>query len=316
MTPLLAPRAGQKTGVHAYDVAHYSGVEPVTSNIFAGQGMSSVWQRDLISREPVSHISVPANASIVLLCRTSGPYIQRARLAGTAYNVEVKPNFFMLLPSGIDSIWFDQTERVQGWFHLHFDKTIQDRIAAELGWNFTRITTCVSVELRKLADTAIHLSGNVAPPALIWDSLCWMILYHFSRCNTASGQVDVRLGHHLAPWQARRAVEFMRANLDRDITLNDISGICHVSPYHFARGFKNSLGRPPYQYLMLLRMERARDLLLSSTMSVTQIALSVGYDTPQAFARAFRRIHGISPSHFRIDRANCPRGIWLPKQMC
>jgi AraC family transcriptional regulator len=58
-------------------------------------------------------------------------------------------------------------------------------------------------------------------------------------------------------------------------------------------------GRTPYELLISLRMERARDLLRDPRLQVTDVAFAVGYKTPSSFAAAFHKLVGVTPSAFR-----------------
>jgi AraC family transcriptional regulator len=103
----------------------------------------------------------------------------------------------------------------------------------------------------------------------------------------------------LAPWQVRRVQEFIASNLARDVSLSEIAHVSGLSQFHFARAFKKSVGVPPYVYQRRCRIERACSLLADRALSVLDVALSVGFESPQAFARAFRRETGCSPTEYR-----------------
>jgi len=103
----------------------------------------------------------------------------------------------------------------------------------------------------------------------------------------------------LAQWQMKRVMEVMRARLAEDIRLNELAGIAGLSPFHFTRAFRTAAGRTPHQMLVQLRIERAEQLLIATKRSILEIALEVGYGSGQAFARAFKRIHGVTPEYYR-----------------
>ncbi len=103
----------------------------------------------------------------------------------------------------------------------------------------------------------------------------------------------------LAPWAERRAIELMRARLSEDISLDELSAEAQLSPFHFARMFKQSLGVPPRVYLTRLRMEKACDLLERTGLPITEIALEVGYASNQVLARVFLKHMRVSPSDYR-----------------
>jgi AraC-like DNA-binding protein len=71
--------------------------------------------------------------------------------------------------------------------------------------------------------------------------------------------------------------------------------------------FREVLGRSPIRYLTEWRMHRAAELLATSDLSVFAVARRVGYDSEEAFSRAFKRDRGLSPSHWRAARAAPPR---------
>ncbi|ATD67355.1 AraC family transcriptional regulator [Luteimonas chenhongjianii] len=103
----------------------------------------------------------------------------------------------------------------------------------------------------------------------------------------------------LATGAQRRCVDLMHARLSEDISLDELAAEAQLSPFHFARMFKQSVGVPPRAYLTRLRMERACELLEGTELSVTEIALEVGYSSNQVLARIFRKHQQMSPSDYR-----------------
>jgi AraC family transcriptional regulator len=103
----------------------------------------------------------------------------------------------------------------------------------------------------------------------------------------------------LAPWAERQCLEMMRERLSEDVSLDDLAAQARLSPFHFARMFKQSLGVPPRVYLTRLRIEKACELLEHTDLPVTQIALEVGYSSNQVLARVFLKHRRISPSDYR-----------------
>ena len=106
----------------------------------------------------------------------------------------------------------------------------------------------------------------------------------------------------LAPWQTRRCTEFLMDHAGNNIGLEQLAALVGLSPFHFARAFKQTIGVPPHRYQLKVRVEKAKALLLETDASVTEIAFDVGYESSQALARLFRREVGVSPSDFRRTR--------------
>jgi len=103
----------------------------------------------------------------------------------------------------------------------------------------------------------------------------------------------------LAPWQVKRVTSHLNEHLAEDVSLADLAALVGLSTFHFCRAFKQSTGLPPHRWQVARRIERARELLESSNLPVTEVAARVGYDDPTLLARAFRKAVGVSPSDYR-----------------
>lgn len=98
----------------------------------------------------------------------------------------------------------------------------------------------------------------------------------------------------------QRVLDHVERHLDDDLDLGTLSRVAAFSKFHFHRQFKAFFGVSVHRYVQLARLERAsRQLAGLRGQSVTEIALSAGYEAPDAFARAFRQRFKQSPSDFR-----------------
>lgn len=132
------------------------------------------------------------------------------------------------------------------------------------------------------------------------DMLCAQLLRLHCAAALPRGSGWGRRG--LARWQVRRVTDYMLANLDRPIGLDELAAQARLSRYHFCTAFRQATGRTPHFWLTELRMARARQLLADPLLSISQVALDVGYATPSAFAAAFRRTVGMTPGAWRRSR--------------
>ena len=165
-----------------------------------------------------------------------------------------------------------------------------------------------------VADAAIAaLAGKIqdevqhALPAqgFMLNALVNQLSVHLVR-NHVIGRRDPKLELSRAGLLDRRirlAVELMHDNYGRELSLEEVAGAAFLSPYHFARLFKQITGQTTGEYLTNLRVERARQLLLDTRLQIGQIAGDVGYRSQSHFARVFRAITGLSPAAYRAAGA-------------
>lgn len=98
----------------------------------------------------------------------------------------------------------------------------------------------------------------------------------------------------------RKVLEHIDAHLDEELSLEVLSALSSFSKYHFHRQFSELFGLGVHKYVQLVRLRRAsRQLAFRSELRVIDIALESGYESPEAFARAFKKAVGQTPSEFR-----------------
>jgi AraC family transcriptional regulator len=106
----------------------------------------------------------------------------------------------------------------------------------------------------------------------------------------------------LAGWQIARVRAFIDRNLHRTIHASDLGAVARRSTAHFSRSFKQAFGEPPHAYIVRRRLEKACHLMLTSSASLSEIALSVGFSDQAHLCKLFRRAFGQSPSKWRRER--------------
>jgi AraC family transcriptional regulator len=99
-----------------------------------------------------------------------------------------------------------------------------------------------------------------------------------------------------------RVLTHIQQNLDETLDLEELADLACFSPYHFHRVFKGMLGESLKSHIRRLRLERAAMQIRHGSLPVTQIALAAGYETHEAFSRAFKTTFGVSPSRMRLDK--------------
>lgn len=113
------------------------------------------------------------------------------------------------------------------------------------------------------------------------------------------GCVDNVRIHPEIPDFISRAISYMENNLSSINDLNDIASQANLSTYHFSRIFKKYTGLSPMEYLRIMKMHKAKELLRTDERSIAHIAEEVGYLDQRSFERQFKLHTGSTPSRFR-----------------
>lgn len=100
-----------------------------------------------------------------------------------------------------------------------------------------------------------------------------------------------------------RVLVHIQQHLDDALGLDDLAAVACFSPYHFHRVFTGMVGESVKEYVRRLRLERAASRLKLTRQPVIQVALDAGYETHEAFTRAFKAVFGMAPVHFRSHRS-------------
>ena len=104
----------------------------------------------------------------------------------------------------------------------------------------------------------------------------------------------------LAPRKLHTVLAYVDAHVDESMGVRQLALLVFVSPFHFARRFKQAVGLPPHAYITCLRMQRAKALLAGSVLPLVDVAACVGYQTQAHFTGIFHRHVGTTPRVFRL----------------
>ena len=147
---------------------------------------------------------------------------------------------------------------------------------------------------------AREATNTVCPSRLMVEQTVDVLCLHLLRAHSSLARLSSNApAKGLTQWQVLKIRAYMRENLDRDVGLEDLATLLGLSRFHFCTAFRKATGLSPHRFLVSMRIARARELLLDPRNPITEIAASVGYQTPSAFATAFRAVEGMSPSEFR-----------------
>lgn len=121
------------------------------------------------------------------------------------------------------------------------------------------------------------------------------LLRHYSSVATlprvpVNGAGSVRL---------KPVVQYIHDHLGDNLSLNDLSPLVNLSPFQFIRTFKRAFQQTPHQYILRLRVDRAKHLLQSRHLSLSQVATLVGFSSQSHFTTTFRKLVGVTPMAYR-----------------
>ncbi len=119
-----------------------------------------------------------------------------------------------------------------------------------------------------------------------------------------AGATSITVRQGLAPWQVRRVLAYIDANLESRIRNRDLAAVARLSEFYFNVAFRNSVGHSPHDYVIRRRVERAQGLMLSTDKALSEIAVECGLADQSHFTRLFRRVVGESPAVWRRARTN------------
>ncbi|TAH55414.1 MAG: helix-turn-helix domain-containing protein [Methanosarcina mazei] len=96
-----------------------------------------------------------------------------------------------------------------------------------------------------------------------------------------------------------QSINFLKENYQNEYCMEDAARAANLSPYHFIRVFKSQTGKTPYEFLLDIKMQKAKEMLNNNTQRITDISLTLGFSSPSHFARVFCKAAGMSPTAYR-----------------
>jgi transcriptional regulator GlxA family with amidase domain len=145
--------------------------------------------------------------------------------------------------------------------------------------------------------------------ALYADAVCVAIVTRLlgMRCAPNSPTAN-RRRTALQKWRLKRVVDYVGAHLAKSITLAELANAAGLTRMHFAAQFRVATGARPHEYVLRRRIERAQELLRISSLTLVDVALSVGFQTQSHFTTVFKRFTGETPHRWRRSTAGANPG--------
>lgn len=154
------------------------------------------------------------------------------------------------------------------------------------------VLRAIAEELQKVASGARSRGALYLQTAL--QTLSIRLLHQYARHSPEPEETGA-LSHS----RLHRIERYVHANLDADLSLDDLAQVVGLSKYHFSRRFKRRTGQSPYQFVIYERVRTARRRLRETTHSLARIALNIGFNSQSHFTRTFKRHVGLPPGRYR-----------------
>lgn len=268
----------------------------IAGGIDPSQALIAHWQHGALHDvvEPMSdHVVMTYIDTMQRLARRSG----RSFASGTA-----RPGVVTIIPAGSSARW-DIDGKVDV-LQLYLSQATINRIAAEAGKtaanDLLERTGHPDPTISRLLTMATDaLDGGAALDTLFRQQLTELIATRLLASHTGTPTNYQPPSGGLSPSALRRAMERLHSENDTDVSLAALASDAGISRFHFCRAFKESTGLSPHSWLRQHRLAQAKAMLRDPSMPIVFIAAELGYGSQTAFAAAFRRLTGETPTDWR-----------------
>jgi AraC family transcriptional regulator len=254
---------------------------------------------------PASELNPPALTHDRLVLFSRPPEELDLLYEGVKRHVPPPAGSISVVPAGSPALWrwtgcFD-------WLHIFLEPGLVARVATEaFDLDSARMTLppLDGLDLPHLRATMgavdAELTAGGAGGRLAAESLANVLAVHLIRHVLAPRRPERGRDGALPRGRLRAIVEYIEENIDANPSLEQMAAVARLSVYHFARQFKAATGLPPYQYVIMRRVERAKQLLQAGTdLSLAEVAARAGFSDQSQFSHHFKRAVGVTPGQFR-----------------
>jgi AraC family transcriptional regulator len=259
-------------------------------------GVITFWRHDPL------HDVVKPMVDHVIMAFPAGPVRFERRDGKVAVNGTTRPGTVTVIPAGSSSRWdiYEPLSVVQ----LYLPQMTLKRVAHEAGTAapgdlVERTVHPDPVTSRLLLSAADALEGSAALDALFRHQLTDLLATRLLAAHAGSPTTFQPVMGGLSPKALARAIERLRSDSDADVSLAALAADAGLSRFHFCRAFKDSTGLSPHAWLRQHRLEQAMNMLRDTDVPVVTVAAALGYSSQTAFAAAFRKLTGETPSDWR-----------------
>ena len=259
-------------------------------------GVITFWRHD-----PLHDVVKPMVDHVIMAFPAEPVRFERRDGKGFAKGM-TRPGTVTVIPAGSSSRWdiYQPLSVVQ----LYIPQTTLERVAHEAGTAapgdlVERTAHPDPVTSRLLLSAADALEGSAALDSLFRHQLTDLLATRLLAAHSGSPAAVRPVTGGLSPKVLGRAIERLRSDCDADVSLTALAADAGLSRFHFCRAFKESTGLSPHAWLRQHHLEQAMSMLRDTDVSVVSVAAALGYSSQTAFAAAFRKLTGETPTDWR-----------------
>jgi AraC family transcriptional regulator len=232
---------------------------------------------------------------------------------GRSFRYSSRPGTIFLLPQGTEDEvhWAGPSDHLVLAIHPRLIAQALEETAHETAVELTDHWNLIDGHISTLLhEMAADLNDRSPAGCTYGEALATALSVYLLKRYAVRRRSPAAFKGGLPGYRLKRVLDYIESNLDKNISLSELAANAGMSPHYFAELFRQSTGRSPHNYILLRRIERAKQALRNPARSILDAALDAGFQNSSHFSRMFRRIAGTSPTRFRADYM--PRSVLSP----
>jgi AraC family transcriptional regulator len=238
-----------------------------------------------------------AGHSIAVFTKVEAGGLAERTLDGRVYKHSVRTGDIILVPAlaGVKASWRGSSEFILLGFHPEIfprlvDESIQAKPIPQMGISDPLILQ-MGLALKQVLENNLDSRLYVETMA---NALFVHLIQHYSTSKPVWQEYKKGLGQR----KLQQVIDYIHTHLDRDLSLLELADFVGMSPHYFSLLFKQSTGLSPHQYVIKIRVDRAKQLLIQGKMSIADIAQTVGFANQSHLNLHFKRLVGVTPKQY------------------
>lgn len=209
-------------------------------------------------------------------------------------------NKITFLPAGCDIEGWSEIAKPVSFVAVYVDQSPDDKeptdlaqVSPQLNFDDHMLRSALSRFQLMLHDPSLDTPGYA-------ETLAILMAFEMARLSARQRRPVSHKGG-LTARQIRLVIDYIESHLTEKTTISELAALLDLTRFHFIRAFKQVVGMPPHRFMVLRRVDRAKELLINAEIPVSEVATRAGFNSITQLTKAFRRTVGTTPSAFRRD---------------